>query len=97
MKGLQILNAVVIAAGAAMGTVMGAVCVMYVANLDLEPSLRRELPLLLELTAWFVSLAAAAALAWFAQRGRWSLRWPVQALPLIPVAGLVLFAGNLVA
>lgn len=96
MKSLQVFNLVLVAAGAAMGLVMGVVCVLYAANLDLEPSLRRELPLLLELTAWFMALSAAAALAWLAQRSG-GLRWPTQALPLIPVMGLVLFARNLVS
>lgn len=96
MKSLQVFNLVVVAAGAALGLVMGVVCVLYAANLDLEPSLRRELPRLLELTAWFSALSTAAALAWLAHRRGWTLRWAMQGLPLIPVGGLVLFARTLV-
>lgn len=97
MRGLQIFNVVVLATGASMGLVLAVVCVLYAANLELDAALAREMPALLEVTAWFLALAAAAALAFLGHKRNLSVRWPLQALPLIPASGLVLFARTLVS
>lgn len=91
MKYLQILNAAVLAFGAAMGLILGVVCVLYGAHVGAEPRLRADLPQLLLITSLFLGLGAAGALAFFGQRRHWPARWLLQALPLAPVAGLGLF------
>jgi hypothetical protein len=91
VKYLQILNLAVLALGAALALVMAVVCLLYGVHLDTEPRLRQEFTGLLTLTAGFAGFGAAGALAFFGHRGRWMLRWPLQALPLAPLAGILLF------
>lgn len=95
MKHLQILNAVLIAAGAAMALVLGVVCLIYSVYLDAVPRLRAEMPLLLTFTGTFFALMLASGLAFFAQRRRWRLRWLLQGLPVVPLAGIVFVLFNL--
>jgi hypothetical protein len=95
VKYLQILNASVLAFGAAMGLIMGVVCLLYAVNLELAPQLRAQMPSLLTVTTLFLGLAAASALAFMGQRRTWPGRWLLQALPLAPVAGLGLFLLSL--
>lgn len=95
MKHLQILNAVLAAAGAAMGLVLAVVCLIYSVYLDSEPRLRAEMPLLLTFTGAFVALLLAGGLAYLGQRQQWNLRWLLQVLPLAPLAGIVLVLINL--
>lgn len=91
MKYLQILNLAVLALGAALSLVLAVVCLLYGVHLDLQPRLRSDLIGLLILTGWFAGFGMAGALAFFGHRGRWLLRWPLQALPLAPFAGILLF------
>lgn len=95
MKYLQILNATMLAFGAAMGLILAVVCVLYGAHVAAEPQLRADLPRLYLVTAIFVGLAVGGALAFFGHRRRWPGRWLLQALPLLPVAGLGLLLLSL--
>jgi Ca2+/Na+ antiporter len=95
MKHLQILNAVLLAVGAAIGLVLGVVCLIYTVYLDSAPRLRAEMPLLLAFTAAFATLMLAAALAFFGHRRRWHARWLLQCLPVLPLAAIILILVNL--
>jgi hypothetical protein len=95
VKGLQITNAVVLAFGAAMGIVLGVVCVLVGVHADSEPQLRAQLPRLFLLTGLFLALAATGGVALLGQRRGWPGRWLLQALPLAPVAGLGAFLLSL--
>jgi hypothetical protein len=95
VKHLQILNAVALAFGAAMGAIMGVVCILYGVHLETEPQLRADMPRLLGLTGLFAALAATAALAFLGHRRAWPRRWWLQALPLVPVGGIVAFVLSL--
>lgn len=95
MKYLQILNAAVLAFGAAMGIILGVVCVLYLAHAGSQPQLRSDLPALYVVTGLFLALAVAAAGAFFGHRRRWPGRWLLQGLPLAPIAGLAAFALSL--
>lgn len=85
------LNAAICALGAALGVVMGVVCILYLANLDVEPRLRSQLPLLFAGTAGFLALGAAGGVAFAAHRREWGLRWLLQGLPALPVAAVAAF------
>lgn len=95
MKYLQMLNAAVCAFGAAMGTVMAVVCILYLANLDVEPRLRAQLPLLFAGTGGFLALGVAAGLAFAGHRRAWRGRWLFQGLPVVFVAGVAAFLMTL--
>ena len=95
MNHLQILNAALCAFGVAMGTVTAVVCILYVANLDVDPGLKADLPLLLAGTAGFAALALAGGLAFAAHRRQWGARWLLQALPGVPLAALAAFLATL--
>lgn len=95
MKHLQILNAVLLAAGAALGLVLAVVCLIYSIYLGSEPRLRADMPILLTLTAGFLALALASGLAYWGQHRKWNARWLAQAGPLIPVVGIMLYLANL--
>lgn len=95
MKHLQVLNAVLAAAGAAMALVLAVVCLIYSLYLDRQPQLRAEMPLLLTFTAVFAGLMLAAGLAFIAQRRQWSRRWLLQSLPLLALAGIIFVLAGL--
>ena len=95
MKHLQILNAVLLAFGLAMGIILAVVCVLYGVHVGSEPQLRSDLPNLFILTGLFLFLGLAGGIAFLAHRRRWTGRWLLQALPLAPVAGLGLFLLSL--
>lgn len=95
MKHLQVLNAVLMAAGAAMALVLAVVCLIYSVYLNSEPHLRAEMPLLLTFTAVFAALMLAGGLAFFGQRGQWRLRWLLQGLPVLALAGIALVLAGL--
>lgn len=89
------LNAAVLAFGAAMGVILAVVCLLYGAHVGAEPQLRDDLPQLYRVTGLFLGLGGAGALAFFGHRRQWPGRWFLQALPLAPVAGLGLFLLSL--
>jgi len=91
MKGLQILNAAVLVTGAVMAINLAVVCLLYGVHLDSEPRLGEDLPGLYTLTALFTGLGLAGAAAFLGQRRHWPGRWLLQALPVVPVAGIVAF------
>ena len=95
MKHLQILNATLLAFGGAMGLILAVVCILYGVHVGSEPRLAADLPRLYALTGLFAGLAAAGALALFGHRRGWVLRWPLQALPLAPLAGILIFVITL--
>lgn len=95
MKYLQILNGALAAMGAALGTVMGVVCLMYAAHLEGEPRLRADLPMLLAATGLFLGLGLVAGAALMAHRRAWAGRWLVQALPLLAIGLLAVLVGEL--
>lgn len=89
MRALLILDAALMALAATMALVLGVVCILYAANLELSPRLAGELPGLLALTGVFAALAVAAAIAVWSLRRR-AAPWLVQPLFLLGVgaAGL---------
>lgn len=91
MKYLQILNAAVLVTGAAMAINLAVVCLLYVVHVGSEPRLATDLPRLYALTGLFAALFGAGAGAFFAQRRRWPARWLLQALPAVPILGVVVF------
>lgn len=95
MKQLQILNAVIAAAGAAMALILAVVCLIYAVYREEQPRLQAEMPLLLTFTAVFALLMLAGGLAFAAQQRRWNSRWLLQVLPALPLAGMVLILVNL--
>lgn len=95
MKQLQILNAVLAATGAAIGLILAVVCVLYAAYLDAAPKIRAELPLLLAATGAFLGLMAAGLLAFLGHRRHWGLRWGLQALPPLCLAGIATLLSNI--
>jgi hypothetical protein len=95
VKYLQILNAAVLVLGAMMAIILAVVCLQYTVYVDSAPHLRDQLPRLFAITGLFAGLGAAGALAFFGHRRRWLARWLLQALPLLPVAGLGLFVASL--
>ena len=95
MKYLQILNAVLLAFGAAMGIILAVVCILYGAHVGSEPQLRSDMPGLFVLTGLFLGLGLAGGAAFLGHRRHWFARWLVQALPLAPVAGLGIFLISL--
>lgn len=95
MKYLQILNGALAALGAALGTVLAVVCLMYAVHLDSAPRLRDDMPMLLAATGAFVALGAVALGAFVGHRRSWRLRWALQALPFAALASLALIAAQL--
>ena len=95
MKGLQVLNAAVLVTGAVMALNLAVVCLLYGVHVDSEPSLRADLPRLYALTGLFTALGLAGAGAFFGHRRLWPGRWLLQALPVVPVAGLMIFLAGL--
>jgi H+/Cl- antiporter ClcA len=92
---LQILNAVLLALGSVMGLILAVVCLLYGVHVAGEPRLADELPRLFVLTGLFAGVAGAGGLALLAHRREWMLRWPLQALPLAPLAGILMFVLSL--
>ena len=95
MRYLQIANAAVLALGLAMGVILLVVCLMYLAHVGGEPQLRGDLPALYLVTGLFFGFGLAGGAAFFGHRRRWTGRWLLQALPLLPAAGLGLFLLSL--
>lgn len=95
MNGLQIFNAVVIAAGASLGLVLGVVCVIYLFYIGDTPRLQGQFEALLWLTLGCTMVSAAAALAFHAQRGQRRWRWWVQPLPAVPLAAMAMYLSQL--
>lgn len=95
MKYLQILNASVLAFGAAMGMILAVVCLLYGVHLEDAPQLRAQMPRLLTATGLFLALGVAGGASFLGQRRGWPGRWLLQATPLAPVAGLGLFLLSL--
>ena len=91
MKYLQILNAAVAIVGAAMALNLAVVCLLYLVHAGAEPRLAADLPRLYALTGLFAALFAAGTAAFLGQRRRWPARWLLQALPVVPVLGIVAF------
>lgn len=88
MKRVQVLNAVLLAAGAAMALVLSVVCLIYGFYVSSVPRLRVELEALLVLSAAFWAMAGGGALAFLGHRNRSAWRWLAQPLPLLPLAGI---------
>lgn len=90
MKYLRGFDFVLAAFGATMSVTLGVVCLMYGVYLDESPRMREEFPALVEVTALFWVLAAAASIAWLALRrpNRW--QWPAQGLLLAVIGGISL-------
>jgi hypothetical protein len=95
VKYLQILNAAVAVTGAVMGINLAVVVLLYALHVDDAPRLGADLPSLYALTGLFAALFAAGLAAFLAQRRRWAARWLLQALPVAPVAGLMIFLAGL--
>lgn len=95
MKYLQILNAGVLIAGAVMALNLAVVCLLYLAHVTSEPRLAGDLPRLYALTGLFAGLGVAGGAAFLGHRRAWSLRWLLQGLPLLPIAGLAIFLAGL--
>ncbi len=95
MKGLQILNAAVLVTGAVMAINLAVVCLLYGVHVDSAPRLASDQPRLYALTGLFTVLALAGAAAFFGHRRQWPGRWLLQALPIVPVLGLVAFLVGL--
>lgn len=91
MKYVQILNAAATITGAAMAINLAVVCLLYAVHADAEPNLAGDLPRLYALTGLFAGLGVAGAGAFFGHRRLWPVRWVLQAAPILPVAGLVVF------
>lgn len=91
MSGLQVFNAVVIAAGSALGLVLGVVCVIYAFYLGEVPRLRNEFWPMVLLSIGFWSVAATAALAYWGQRRQARWRWLAQPMPVVPLAAIVAY------
>lgn len=92
MKHLQIFNLSLLLLAATFAIVLGVVCILYLAQLDAAPLVRRELPRLLAITALFTALGAYAALVWWAQHAQkpWAW-WPQLALAPVLVASFFAF------
>jgi peptidoglycan/LPS O-acetylase OafA/YrhL len=95
MKYLQILNAVLGALGASMGIVLAVVCIFYWVYLDLDPTLRGQVPPLMFATAAFALLAMAGVGAFVAHRRGWTARWLLQLGPVLSLGLLVVFFARL--
>lgn len=95
MKGLQILNAAVLVTGAVMAINLAVVCLLYGVHVDSAPRLASDLPRLYTLTGLFTALALAGAAAFFGHRRHWPGHWALQALPIVPILGLVAFLVGL--
>lgn len=95
MKYLQILNLTLLALGVTFAVVLAVESLIYALYLNADPALRRQLPMLLQLTGMSCALALASTLTYFAHRRGWRLRWPAQVLPLLAVAGAVAMLAEL--
>ena len=95
MKYLQIVNVAVLLLGATMAINLAVVCLLYGVHLDSEPQLRADLPGLYALTGLFTGLGLAGAGAFLGQRRLWPGRWLLQALPVVPVVGILVFLAGL--
>lgn len=95
MKGLQILNAAVLVTGAVMAINLAVVCLLYGVHVESAPRLASDLPGLYALTGLFTAVALTGAGAFFGHRRQWPARWLLQALPIVPVLGLVAFLVGL--
>jgi len=95
VKYVQILNAAVLITGAVMAVNLAVVCLLYGVHVDSEPRLGADLPRLYALTGLFTALALAGAAAFLGQRRHWPGRWLLQALPIVPVVGILVFLASL--
>ncbi len=95
MKYLQVLNAAVLITGAVMAINLGVVCLLYGVHLESEPKLGADLPGLYALTGLFTSLGLAGAAAFLGHRRQWPARWLLQALPVVPIVGILAFLVGL--
>lgn len=95
MKYLQILNAAVLIAGAAMALNLAVVCLLYLVHADGEPRLASDLPRLYALTGLFTALGVAGAAAFLGHRRAWPGRWLLQALPAVPMLAVVAFLAGM--
>ncbi len=91
MKSLQVVNAVVAAAGASLGLVLAVVGVIYSFYIADVPRLRDEFCALLLLSLGFWAVAGAAALAYLGQKRHSTWRWVAQATPIIPLALIIAY------
>ncbi len=91
MKYLQILNAGLLIAGAAMAVNLAVVCLLYVVHAGAEPRLATDLPRLYALTGLFTALGVAGAAAFLGHRRQWPGRWLLQALPAVPALAVAVF------
>ena len=95
MRYLQILNAAVLITGAVMALNLAVVCLLYGVHLESEPRLGTDLPRLYALTGLFTALGLAGAAAFLGHRRHWPGPWLLQALPILPVAGIMVFLAGL--
>ena len=95
MKYLQILNAGLLLTGAIMALNLAVVCLLYAVHVESEPRLAADLPRLFAITGLFTGLALAAAAAFFGHRRQWPAHWVLQALPIVPVLGIMAFVIGL--
>jgi len=95
VKYLQILNVAVLLTGAIMALNLAVVCLLYAVHVDSAPRLGADLPRLYALTGLFAALGLAGAAAFLGHRRRWPGHWLLQALPVVPVLGLLAFLVGL--
>lgn len=87
MKGIQIFNAVAMAAAASFAATIGVVTLLYAVYLDSEPRLREDWPLVLTTFLVFCVLLLVSALTFYAHRREKPWRWPMEAVLLLSIAG----------
>ena len=95
MKYLQILNLTLLALGTTLAVVLAVESLIYTLYLDAAPQVRRQLPLLLRLTATLCGFSIASLLAYLGHRRQALWRWPAQVLPAMAMAAVVLMLTQL--
>lgn len=91
MKGLQILNAVILALNLTFAVVLGVVTLIYSFYLDAGPSIRDEWRMVGVIALIFVGMSLMAALAFWGVLRRKAWHWPAQGLLLLSLV----FGGSL--
>ncbi len=86
MKGLQILNAVVLALCLTLALTLGVVALIYAVHLDTSPRLQAEWPTVARVTSVFWVLSIITGLTFWAQHRRLSWRWPAQISSAVALA-----------
>ena len=85
MKGIQIFNAVAMAAAASFASTIGVVTLLYAIYLDSVPRLREDWPLVVTTFLVFCVLFLLSVLAFHAHRREKAWRWPAEAVLLLGI------------